>query len=106
MIFSSLSTNPKPATSSRSSGRESRDTNDSVGYTFSTFFNYKIDFQASSSTEGRRPSIEKVVTVVTPTQLSTPSVTNDDLSISSNAESTAAESTGLVNHFSVWNFLE
>lgn len=76
-----LSTNPKPATSSRSSGRESRDTNDS----------------ASSSTEGRRPSIEKVVTVVTPTQLSTPSVTNDDLSISSNAESTAAESTGLVN---------
>ncbi|ULU09990.1 hypothetical protein L5515_000466 [Caenorhabditis briggsae] len=75
-----LSTNPKPATSSKSS-RESRDTNDS----------------ASSSTEGRRPSTEKLVTVVTPTQLSTPQVTNDDLSISSNAESTAAESTGLLN---------
>uniref|UniRef100_A0A1I7U5V0 Inositol hexakisphosphate and diphosphoinositol-pentakisphosphate kinase n=1 Tax=Caenorhabditis tropicalis TaxID=1561998 RepID=A0A1I7U5V0_9PELO len=76
-----LSTNPKPASSTKSSGRESRDTNDS----------------ASSSTEGRRPSVEKVVTVVTPTQLSTPPATNDDLSISSNAESTAAESTGLLN---------
>lgn len=77
-----LSTNPKPATSNRSSGRESRDTNDS----------------ASSSTEGRRSSTEKLVTVVTPTpELTTPPVTNDDLSISSNAESSAAESTGLVN---------
>uniref|UniRef100_A0A8R1DXG2 Inositol hexakisphosphate and diphosphoinositol-pentakisphosphate kinase n=1 Tax=Caenorhabditis japonica TaxID=281687 RepID=A0A8R1DXG2_CAEJA len=76
-----LSTNPKPATSSRSSGRESRDTNDS----------------ASSSAEGRRPSNEKIVTVVTPTQLTTPTVTSDELSISSNAESIVAESNGLVN---------
>ncbi|EGT38977.1 hypothetical protein CAEBREN_11971 [Caenorhabditis brenneri] len=76
-----LNTNTKAAASTRSSGRESRDTNDS----------------ASSSTEGRRSSIEKGVTVVTPTQLNTPPIANDDLSISSNAESTAAESTGLLS---------
>ncbi|CAI2320334.1 unnamed protein product [Caenorhabditis sp. 36 PRJEB53466] len=83
-----LSSGPKPATSSRSSGgRDSKDNNDSE------------PVQSASSAEARRPSLEKVVTVVTPTQLATPTTTptNDDVSISSNAESIVAETNGLLN---------